>query len=57
MESTPIADNQSQGEYEVQKGDTLFSIAKKFNLNLEAVKQLNNMIDNTLYVGQKLRLE
>ncbi len=57
MESTPIADNQSQGEYEVQKGDTLFSIAKKFNLNLEAVKQLNNMIDNTLYVGQKLRLK
>ncbi len=57
MESTPIADNQSQGEYEVQKGDTLFSIAKKFNLNLEEVKQKNNMIDNTLYVGQKLRLK
>jgi LysM repeat protein len=57
MESTPVADNQSQGEYEVQKGDTLFSIAKKFNLNLEEVKQKNNMIDNTLYVGQKLRLK
>ncbi len=57
MESTPIAENQSQGEYEVQKGDTLFSIAKRFNLNLEEVKQKNNMIDNTLYVGQKLRLK
>jgi flagellum-specific peptidoglycan hydrolase FlgJ len=57
MESTAIAENQSQGEYEVQKGDTLFSIAKKFNLSLEEVKQKNNMIDNTLYVGQKLRLK
>jgi flagellum-specific peptidoglycan hydrolase FlgJ len=57
METTPIADNQSQGEYEVQKGDTLFSIAKKFNLNVEEVKQKNNMMDNTLYVGQRLRLK
>lgn len=57
IESPVVVENQSQGEYEVQKGDTLFSIAKKFNLNLEDVKQKNNMIDNTLYVGQKLRLK
>jgi LysM repeat protein len=57
MESAPVADSQAKGEYEVQKGDTLFSIARKFNLNLEEVKQKNNMIDNTLYVGQKLRLK
>ena len=57
IENPVLAENQSQGEYEVQKGDTLFSIAKKFNLNLEDVKQINNMIDNTLYVGQKLRLK
>jgi LysM repeat protein len=41
----------------VQKGDTLFSIAKKFNLSLEDIKQKNNMLDNSLYVGQKLRLK
>ena len=33
MEATAIADSPTQGEYEVQKGDTLFSIAKKFNLS------------------------
>jgi flagellum-specific peptidoglycan hydrolase FlgJ len=57
IEIPVVVENQSQGDYEVQKGDTLFSIAKKFNLNLEEVKQKNNMIDNTLYVGQKLRLK
>jgi flagellum-specific peptidoglycan hydrolase FlgJ len=57
MEATLVAENQSQGDYEVQKGDTLFSIAKKFNLSLEDIKQKNNMIDNALYVGQKLRLK
>ena len=57
MESAPVADSQAQGEYEVQKGDTLFSIAKKFNLDVETVKQKNNIIDNSLYVGQKLRLK
>jgi len=57
MEATSIAESSTQGEYEVQKGDTLFSITKKFNLNLEDIKQKNNMIDNSLYVGQKLRLK
>jgi flagellum-specific peptidoglycan hydrolase FlgJ len=57
VESTPVVENKSLGEYEVQQGDTLFSIAKKFNLNLEEVKQKNNLIDNNLYVGQKLRLK
>ena len=57
MEAAPVADSQAQGEYEVKKGDTLFSIAKKFNLDVEIVKRKNNMIDNSLYVGQKLRLK
>lgn len=57
MEAAPVAVSSTQDEYEVQKGDTLFSIAKKFNLNLEDIKQKNNMIDNSLYVGQKLRLK
>ncbi len=57
IETPIVVENQVTGDYEVQKGDTLFSIAKKFNLSLEEVKQKNNMIDNTLYVGQKLRLK
>ena len=55
--SPTIADNGSRGDYEVQKGDTLFSISRRFNLDLEELKQKNNLIDNTLFVGQKIRLK
>ena len=40
--------------YEVQKGDTLYSISKKFNLLLAELKQKNNLSENTLSIGQKL---
>jgi flagellum-specific peptidoglycan hydrolase FlgJ len=40
--------------YEVQKGDTLYSIAKKFALQVEDLKQKNNLTDNALAIGQRL---
>lgn len=40
--------------YEIQKGDTLYSVSKKFNLTVEELKQKNNLIDNALFIGQKL---
>lgn len=40
--------------YEIQKGDTLFSVSKKFNLTVEELKQKNNLTDNALSIGQKL---
>ncbi|MFC5682770.1 glucosaminidase domain-containing protein [Flavobacterium sp. MAHUQ-51] len=42
--------------YEVQKGDTLYSISKKYNLLVEDLKQKNKLSDNTLYIGQKLKV-
>jgi LysM repeat protein len=43
--------------YEVQKGDTLYSISKKFNLLVEDLKQKNDLIENTLSIGQKLKVK
>ena len=40
--------------YIVQKGDTLYSIANKFNLTVDKLKELNNLNSNTLTVGQEL---
>jgi flagellum-specific peptidoglycan hydrolase FlgJ len=40
--------------YEIQKGDTFYSVSKKFNLTVEELKQKNNLTENTLSVGQKL---
>lgn len=40
--------------YEIQKGDTLYSVSKKYSMTVEELKQKNNLIDNTLAVGQRL---
>jgi len=49
-----IADHQVGNLYEVQKGDTFYSISKKFNLTVDELKKKNNLSDNTLSIGQKL---
>lgn len=38
----------------VQQGDTLYSIAKKYNIKLEELKRLNGMKDNNISIGDKL---
>lgn len=40
--------------YVVQKGDTLYSISKKFDLKVDDLKQKNNLSENTLSIGQRL---
>ncbi|MDI5897015.1 glucosaminidase domain-containing protein [Flavobacterium yafengii] len=46
--------NQDLFSYVVQKGDTLYSISKKFDLKVDDLKQKNNLSDNTLSIGQRL---
>jgi LysM repeat protein len=45
-----------EGDYKVQNGDTLWSIAKKFNVGVDELKQLNNLTSNTISVGQLLKI-
>ena len=44
-------------EYEVVKGDTMYSISKKFNISIDDLKAKNNIPDNTISVGQVLIIE
>jgi flagellum-specific peptidoglycan hydrolase FlgJ len=44
----------SLASYIVQKGDTLYSISKKFDLKVEDLKNKNSLSDNTLSIGQQL---
>lgn len=41
-------------EYEVVSGDNLFFIAKAFNTTVQKLKDINNLKNNNLRVGQKL---
>lgn len=41
----------------VQKGDTLYSLSKRYDTTVEAIKTLNGLSDNLISVGQKLRVQ
>lgn len=40
--------------YEVKKGDTLYSIARKFNTTVALIKEVNGLKDNVISIGQHL---
>ncbi len=40
--------------YEVTKGDTLYSISRKFNISIEDLKKKNDLSSNDLSIGQNL---
>lgn len=40
--------------YTVKSGDTLYGIAKQFNMSVDDLKKLNNLTNNNLSVNQKL---
>ena len=42
--------------YTVQKGDSLYSIANKYNTTVNEIKSLNNLTSNNLSIGQQLRI-
>ncbi|HEY0045529.1 MAG TPA: glucosaminidase domain-containing protein [Flavobacterium sp.] len=42
--------------YLVSKGDTLYSISKRFNISLEELRRKNNIIENSISIGQLLKI-
>lgn len=49
-----IANEEVGNLYEVQQGETLYAISKKFNISVDDLKRKNNLTDNTLSIGQRL---
>ena len=48
--------NDNDNLYIVQKGDTLYSISRKFNISVDTIKRLNKLNSNDIFVGQQLIL-
>jgi flagellum-specific peptidoglycan hydrolase FlgJ len=43
--------------HQVEKGDTLYSISKKYNTSVEDIKRNNNLTDNSIAIGQNLKIK
>jgi len=58
--STPVTPPSSSGggtaTYKVVPGDTLFGIAKKFNMTVQDLQTLNRLVSSSLSVGQVLQV-
>lgn len=52
----PASSSNSTTTYTVKSGDSLWSIAKKFNVTVDHIKKLNNLKNNDIKVGQKLKI-
>lgn len=48
--------SRSGSTHEVEKGDTLYSISKKYNLSVDDLMRKNHLSDNTISIGQKLKI-
>ena len=40
----------------VQKGDTLYSVSRKYDISIEKLVEINQINDKTIYIGQKLKI-
>lgn len=53
----PGKETQTTGdEYVVKKGDTLYSIARKYNTSVDNLKSINNITTDSLAIGQIIKL-
>ena len=43
--------------YQVTPGDTLYSISKRFSLSVDELKRLNRLSDNSISIGQHLKIK
>ncbi|WP_405570652.1 LysM peptidoglycan-binding domain-containing protein [Winogradskyella sp. Asnod2-B02-A] len=52
-----VLENTTANYHIVQKGNTLFSISKEYDLSVKDLKQINGLDTNVIKVGQKLRVK
>lgn len=53
----PVTKEISSSEYEVIKGDTLYSISRKYNISVEDLIRKNNISNNAISIGQILKIK
>lgn len=49
--------NRKGRSYKVKKGDTLYSISRKYDISVEKLKKINGLKDNIISIGQELKIK
>lgn len=52
----PTLEDTDENYYIVKAGDNLYSIANKYNISVNELKSINNLVSDNLYIGQKILL-
>lgn len=47
----------SGNTHKVSQGDTLYNISKRYNMTVDELKRLNNLVDNAISIGQILKVK
>jgi flagellum-specific peptidoglycan hydrolase FlgJ len=56
-ENSPEKYVSKEGKHEVIKGDTLYSLSKKYNISVDDLKRKNNLSENAISIGQLLEVK
>ncbi len=51
-----IVKTNNKSSYKIKKGDTLYSIAKRFGMSVQDLKKINALVTNNISVGQELKI-
>ena len=57
LKGKPKGDRPAVATYTVVKGDTLYSISRRFNISVNDLKKYNGLRSNTISIGQELRVQ
>lgn len=55
--TAPAAREDSENYYQIQKGDTLYSISRKLGVSVEDLRKWNGLDGNTIHPGQYLKIK
>jgi len=55
-DNIPSIEDTSSNTYTVKRGDSLYSIARTYGTTVDDLKKVNNLISNTLSIGQVLNI-
>lgn len=56
-ETKPENKKPNVDQHQVVKGDTLYSISKRYNISIEELRKKNNITENSISIGQLLQIK